>query len=147
MGDHATGRAQRSYRLHLCVPGIAFILGVAAAAPAQTLDFARTDVASAAGARAIVSADFDRDGKPDLAHANVGANPVTVLLNRGDHFSAAVNVPVGAGPFDLAAGDFNRDGIADLAVANADGDSISVLIGRGDGTFTRSDIAAPSQNP
>jgi hypothetical protein len=58
-----------------------------------------------------------------------------------------IDVPVGVGPFDLTTADFNRDSVPDLAVANADSHSISILIGKGDGIFTRSDIAAPAQNP
>jgi VCBS repeat protein len=115
---------------------------------AQVLTFVRDDAASDSGARAVVSADFNRDGWPDVAHANIGRNSVTILLNHhGAGLVRAFDVPVGLGPFDLTTGDFNRDGIADLAVANADGDSISILLGRGDGTFTRADIAAPLQNP
>jgi len=125
----------------------AWVLG-AASVGAQVLTFVHDDAASDSGARAVVSADFNRDGWPDVAHANIGRNSVTILLNHhGAGLVRAFEVPVGLGPFDLTTGDFNRDGIADLAVANADGDSISILLGRGDGTFTRADIAAPLQNP
>jgi hypothetical protein len=91
---------------------------------------------------------LNRDGWPDVAHANIGRNSVTILLNQaGAGLARVADVAVGAGPFDLTTGDFDRDGIPDLAVANADGNSISVLRGRGDPHFTRSDVAAPSQNP
>ena len=127
---------------------VAALVAFSTAAAAQTPVFARDDVASLAGARAIVSADFNRDGRLDLAHANTGRNSVTILLNQiGGGFARAADVAVGAGPFDMTTADFNRDGIADLAVANADGNSISVLLGKGDGTFGRSDIAAPGQGP
>ena len=116
---------------------------------AQPLSFVNADTASAGGARAIVVADFNRDGWPDIAEAGVDTNSVSVLLNvLGDHFSFAHAVPVGTGPFDLATGDVNRDGIPDLVVTNADSDSISILIGRGDGRFNRSDIStAPHRSP
>jgi hypothetical protein len=129
---------------------IAAVLTLIVAMPAtgQTPTFARHDYASFAGARAVVSADFNRDGTPDLGQANTGRNSVTILLNMaGTGLVRSADVTVGAGPFDLTTADFNGDGIPDLAVANADGNSVSVLLGRGDGTFTRSDIAAPSQNP
>jgi VCBS repeat protein/FG-GAP repeat protein len=116
---------------------------------AQPLSFARDDVASVAGARGIVTGDFDRNGWPDVAQANTGANSVTVLLNHNGTLSRAADIAVGAGPFDLTAGDFNRDGILDLAVANADANSISILIGKGDGTFARTrDLTRPElRNP
>ncbi len=121
---------------------------MSATADAQVLTFAKDDFASNIGARAIVAADFNRDGWLDVAEANLTTNSVTVLLNRGGSgFVRAFEIPVGLGPFDLTTGDFNRDGIPDLAVANADSDSISILLGRGDGSFSRTDIAAPSQNP
>jgi hypothetical protein len=124
------------------------MLGVTAAASAQSPVFDRVDSPSFAGARAIVSADFNRDGWTDVAQANTGRNSVTILLNRaGAGLLRSSDVPVGLGPFDICAADFNRDGVPDLAVANADASTISVLLGRGDGSFLRSDVAVPSQNP
>ena len=135
-------------RVQALAAAAALVLAVAGEAAAQTLTFARDDDPSHTGARAIVSADFNRDGWPDVAHANNGRNSVTILLNNaGAGLARFTDVAVGAGPFDLAGGDFNRDGIPDLAVANADGNSISVLSGNGDGTFRRNDVAAVSQNP
>jgi hypothetical protein len=128
--------------------GLLTCAAFAATAGAQTLTFAKIDYPSNSGARAIATADFNRDGWPDVAHANGDRNSVTVLLNHeGSSFVRAFEIPVGAGPFDLTTADFNRDGIPDLAVANADGNSVSILFGRGDGSFTRSDIAAPAANP
>ncbi len=117
------------------------------ATAAQTLLFVRADSPAYAGARAVATADFDRNGWPDLAIANTSRNGVTILLRRPDGFTRAFDVPVGAGPFDLATGDFNRDGRPDLAVANADGNSISTLQGTGNGSFVRRDFPAHSQSP
>src|ERR671912_1544370 len=106
---------------------------------AQPPSFSRSDYQSHAGARAIATADFNRDGWPDVAHANTGRDTVTVLLNgRGTgSLVLSADIAVGHGPFDLVTADFNRDGVPDLAVANADDDSISLLIGDGLGGFTR----------
>ena len=121
---------------------------LSAPAGAQVLTFAKDDYASDAGARAIVAADFNRDGWLDVAQASLTTNSVTILLSHGGtSLVRTFEIPVGLGPFDLTTADFNRDGIPDLAVANADSHSISILLGRGDGSFTRTDIAAPSQNP
>ena len=115
---------------------------------AQPLAFDRHDDASDSGARAIVAADFNRDGWLDVAHANTGRNSVTILLNqRGERFVRAMELPVGAGPFALATGDLDRNGIPDLAVANADGNSISILRGQSGGSFIRTDLATPADDP
>ena len=117
----------------------ASVLGVSA----QPLTFSRTDYRSPAGARAIVSGDFNRDGWPDVAEAGLGGTNVTILLNgRDGRLIETFAIPVGAGAFAITSGDFNRDDIVDLAVANADSDSLSILLGHGDGRFTRSDIGA-----
>jgi len=113
----------------------------------HTVVFTDADFASFAGARAIVTGDFNRDGWIDLAHANAGRNSVTTLLNQGrgaSSFVRADDVPVGAGPFDMVSGDFNRDGWLDLAVTHGSANSIAILSGRPSGGFSRVDIAVPS---
>ena len=64
---------------------------------AQAVTYVRDDVASAAGARAIATADFDRNGFPDIAAANTGR--VTILLNhRNRGLARAFDIPVRLGP-------------------------------------------------
>jgi FG-GAP-like repeat/K319L-like, PKD domain len=111
------------------------------------VQFARLDVSSFAGARSIVTGDFDRDGWIDMAHANAGRNSVTVLLNNGNGasgFTRTFDVPVGPAPFDLTSADFNQDGVLDLAVTHGSGSSIAILRGQANGGFTRTDVAAPA---
>ena len=128
--------------------GCVLLLAGAVDAGSQTLMFTRDDIPSDAGARAIAAADFDRNGWPDIAHANVARDTVSIVLNHPDAgLARAFEIPVAIGPFDMTAADFNRDDIPDLAVACADASAISVLLGRGDGTFTRTDLAASGQNP
>jgi hypothetical protein len=112
---------------------------------AQPLSFVRLDVPTYDGARGLATADFDRNGWPDVAQANTGRDSVTIVLNHiGDGGAPAVfDVPVGHGPFDIVAADFNRDTLPDLAVANADDDSITVLFSRAGGGVA-SQIALPA---
>jgi hypothetical protein len=91
----------------------------------------------------VVVADFNGDGKPDIAVANRGSGNVSILLGSGNGtFQAAVNFVAGGGPQRIAVGDFNGDGKLDLAVLLAgdatNGPGFSVLLGNGDGTFQAS---------
>ena len=79
--------------------------------------------------------DFNADGKPDLAVANVNSNNVSILLGDGlNGFGPATNFPAGQNPQAIATGDLDGDAHLDLVVPNSS-NSISVLNGNGDGTF------------
>ncbi len=87
----------------------------------------------------IVVADYNGDGKLDLAVANgYSSNGVSILLGNGDGtFQSAVQYATGLSPQSIATADFNGDGKLDLVVANADPteNTVSILLGNGDGTF------------
>jgi hypothetical protein len=92
--------------------------------------------------RGVTAADFDRDGKPDLAVAIFNYDNLTILRNTtpfpaGSAFFPAPGSPAGAGsdPRAVAAADLNRDGRLDLAVANRSSHNVSVLLGNGAGGF------------
>ena len=69
--------------------------------------------------RSIASADYNHDGKVDLAVADASSDTVTVLLgDRKGHFGSVTNFDAGDGPFSVASADINRDGRIDLAVAD-----------------------------
>jgi subtilisin family serine protease len=86
---------------------------------------------------AIVTGDFNGDGKIDWAIANAGSNTIWIFLGNGDgtwHLPRVITV-TGASPVALATGDLNHDGKLDLVVAEADSGTVGVLLGNGDGTF------------
>jgi len=86
--------------------------------------------------RDVAIADFNWDGRDDLAIANQDSNNISVLWGYpGAVFAPAFSVPVGSGPVAILAADFSGDGIVDLATANADSGTVSLARGKGDGTF------------
>lgn len=97
----------------------------------------------------IVVADFNGDGKQDMAVLNANSSVVTILLGNGDGtFTITGSSPAsGSGPSQLAEGDFNGDGIPDLAVTDTSTNSITILLGKGDGTFTASGSPTVGSSP
>ena len=70
----------------------------------------------------MVVADFNGDGKRDVAVANFKDSKVSVLFGNGDGtLQTAVHYPVGVGPESLVAIDPNNSGHADLVSANGNG--------------------------
>ena len=84
----------------------------------------------------ICKADFNGDGKMDLATANYTSGNVSVLLNTGvGNFGTATNFSVTSELTSITSADFNNDGKADLAVGSYDSNYVSVFLGTGTGTF------------
>ena len=88
-------------------------------------------------------ADFNGDGKPDIAVENTSSKNLSILLGNGDGtFQAAKQTALPSSTVGLAAADFNGDSKADVAVATAAG--IMILLGNGDGTFSQGVTRASS---
>jgi hypothetical protein len=96
----------------------------------------------------VATADFNNDGKKDLAVANFGSNNVSILLGTGTGaFTYTSTVNTGSGPAALAITDTNSDGKPDLAIANYAGSSSTTATGNGDGTFTVQGTGGDFANP
>jgi MYXO-CTERM domain-containing protein len=79
----------------------------------------------------VATADFDKNGRLDLAVVNGSSSTVTVLLRVADGGFAeepGSPVAVSAGPNYGAVADFNGDTRPDLAIAGYVGNGISILL-------------------
>lgn len=94
-----------------------------------------------AGPFSVTYADFDGDGKTDLAVANSTSNQIGVLLNLSTaagtiNFAIPLYFSIGAGtqPYSIAANDLDGDGKVDLTTANVNSASVSVFLNNSSGT-------------
>jgi hypothetical protein len=93
--------------------------------------------------RSVALADFNGDGKLDLAATNFnarGRGELLVALGNGDGSFQSANVyATGPTPLSLAVGDFNHDHIPDVVVTadTFEPGYVVVFVGNGDGTFQR----------
>jgi hypothetical protein len=86
---------------------------------------------------AIAVADFNGDGKLDVAVVNVSSASVSIFLGQGDgtlRLAPGAN-PTGSFVSRIVAADFNGDGKVDLAVTNIGSNTVGIYLGNGDGTF------------
>jgi hypothetical protein len=88
----------------------------------------------------VVVADFNNDGKPDVAvsnSSNGSSLTYSVYLGNGDGtFQAPLNIFSNRYAMSIAAADVNGDGKLDLVAAAENGVAgVDVSLGNGDGTF------------
>jgi hypothetical protein len=100
---------------------------------------AKVSLPVSSNAVSVAVADFNGDGKLDIAVADQSGNTgntVSILLGNGDGtFQSHVEYFTAASPNGVVVGDFNGDGKLDLALSAGNGNTVSVLWGMGDGTF------------
>jgi hypothetical protein len=92
----------------------------------------------------LLAADFNNDGKADLASFSAFANYLAVLQGNGDGtFKGPSLFGTGPCPYSAAAADFNKDGKIDLAIPDGCDSNFVLLAGDGTGKFTtRRDYAS-----
>lgn len=103
-----------------------------------------SNIANGTGSRAAVVADFNGDGKNDVANlsaAVAGLPAVSVQLGSGAGTFAAVkhtNLAAGQDPAAMAVGDVDGNGAADVVLvlnASSSNPQALVMLGQKDGTF------------
>src|SRR5918993_180004 len=131
------------------------VLGGAKQAWAEGLSFAPVQKLPLESVVDPLTADFNGDGKEDLAVTNYKAKQVSVLPGNGDGiFQEKKDYAVEGKPTSVTSADFNGDGKEDLAVTNnysthttTTPSNLSVLLGNGDGTFQEAVTYAAGSSP
>ena len=95
----------------------------------------------------LAVADFNADGKLDLAIMGQSSTILIALGNGDGTFQRPKSYPVGNDAEWATVGDFNGDGKLDLAVTNYVDNTVSVLPGNGDGTFQSQALYSTAPNP
>lgn len=81
----------------------------------------------------LAIADFNHDGKPDIAFAQYGGNDIAVSLNVNGTFGQPVNTGLYAATL-LTAGDFNGDGYPDLVATSFESNLLYFYLGSANGS-------------
>jgi hypothetical protein len=138
--------------------GVSNVVPLTVTSPMTSLSFAPATYSVGNSVVSVVAADFDNDGKVDLAvvnqngtadqcPSNGGSGSVAILLGNGDGTFAAkwtYDLSCIRGFLDdvsglsIFSGDFNGDGKRDLGVLYYNGSEhyqIAIFLGNGDGTF------------
>jgi len=99
------------------------------------------------GPSGIAEADFNGDGREDVAVANFNTNNISVFLGQaGGGVESLTPIAVDRGPIRIAVADLNHDGCPDIATANWRSATVSVLLVSGC-TVPSSPTATPTSTP
>ncbi len=93
---------------------------------------ARVDFATGTAPIALISGDFDRDGKIDLASANYSASTLSVLRNTSTAsgtigYAAKIDLVTATNPYSVTAADIDGDEKLELICTNYTTGSISIF--------------------
>jgi hypothetical protein len=90
---------------------------------------------NSAAPQSMVLGDFNGDGNPDVALADL-VNVHVLLGNGNGTFQSSIKLAAGNSPAAIVVGDFNGDDKLDLAVTSTNSNNmVSILLGNGNGTF------------
>ena len=93
-------------------------------------------VGSVGTATDIVAADFDRDGRFDIAVSDLVRSAVAIFIGNGNGtFTRRADWSAPRAPYGLVAADLNGDDLPDIATANRGSNDVSILLGEGDGSM------------
>lgn len=105
---------------------------------------------ASSNSRIVAVADFNGDGKLDVANTNFNVNTLSVRNGNGDGtFGNVTTISFSGPPGAVSVGDFNDDGKPDLAVLLITTSQVAILLGNGDGSFqpVGTHITSSGNNP
>lgn len=86
----------------------------------------------------FTSADYNKDGFPDIVNINQNSNSLTVSLGDGKGgFNKKSSIKCRHQPLSIVTSDFDGDGKSDLAITNRSQNYISIFFGDGAGNFSK----------
>jgi hypothetical protein len=95
----------------------------------------------------VAAADFNNDGKQDLAIA-LDSQSIAVALGNGDGtFQKTTVYQAGSSAEGLVTGVLTSSGNADIVVADGSANALSLFLGNGDGTFQPPTLIPTPQDP
>ncbi|HEX4667548.1 MAG TPA: FG-GAP-like repeat-containing protein [Chthoniobacterales bacterium] len=119
----------------------AFLLGAAwvfeASASGEVPRFPEPPfIATGVDSDAMVTADFNADGIPDVGSVDRDGDKIGVSLGNGDGtFQPTQIYRISLSPSDIKTADLNGDSTPDLVVPLQQDHHVAILLGNGDGTF------------
>jgi hypothetical protein len=97
---------------------------------------------------AAAVADFNKDGKLDLAVSDLLTKTVSIFLGNGDGtFTSPSNYGTALNPSSVSAGDVNGDGTPDLVLTSSADNKLIVLLGNGFGGFQSPSLITTGVQP
>lgn len=129
----------------LLLAGLSALTGSVAAQGVGFSNYASYPMGPPCGPSAVVAADVNGDGKPDILTANSYNNTVGVLLNNGNGTFPTPATMYPSGGTSASTGGLNQTGIGvadldgdghpDVVMANSGSHTVSVLKGSSTGTL------------
>lgn len=133
---------------HLAIALAGLAIATAATAGTPSLS-AQTTFASGNNPYAVVMADLNGDGKPDMVTTNDPDGTVSVFENQtangaaSPSFAAQQTIAVGSYPESVTIADVNGDGLPDIITANSGDGTITVLLNTTASSGSAPTFAAP----